>query len=244
MKTFIFCTSYIGENSSANNHKRYERWVRYYSDKAALFGADRLVLIDDGSSSINLKNVNIVETNALPYTLEDGPTLFHFEKNLGRPTHNDYQGWWRSFTYSMNIALKYEYEKIIHIESDFFILTTEMIQYIKDLTTGWTAFYSEFLRLPESALQIICKDQFSAFQLRYEEVKRNNFRANRIAERYLPFTHVERKFSGDRLGEFHVLDGWLEKIKIPFKLDYIGQIDPKFSVEDYKDLFDFQFRWE
>ncbi len=238
MKTVIFCTSYINENSGA----RYKKWIDYYHGKLDLFQSSNLFLIDDGSSNKNFDNkVHIIKSDSLPIALEDDINLFHFENNLGRISLINYPGWWRSFTFSLMLAEKYDIDKLIHIESDFYIVSRKMIDYIAGLTSGWTAFYSKYHKFPETAIQIICKDSFKKFDRTLKKAIETNYTFSKRAEHILPFTKIEKGFQGDRFGEANVMRGWLRKFQPPFEIDYIGQMNEKYNLKDYKQVFKFDY---
>lgn len=243
MKTLIFCTSYINNNSDSNNKERYRRWVEFYLERMKYFNSEHLFLIDDGSPDIdNFGNeMDILDPENMPESINKNINLVHFKNNLGRPTWNDYQGWWRSFTFSYKIAQLYDYDKIIHIESDFYITSHKMAEYIKNTTKGWIAPFSRFHGFPETAIQIICKDTYSKLRDLYEEAVKRNFSFDQIAELYIPFTKIEESFLGDRLGQNEILQKWLGFIETPFDLDYFGQLHPKYSFEDYSSIFNFEF---
>lgn len=244
MHSFIFCTSYIDNNHPAHSSKRYKRWIDYYYNKLEFFQADALFILDDGSPDIYLnEDVNIVDPVNLPSEVEKKINLVHFADNLGRPSQRDYRGWWRSFSSAIILAEKYRFDKFIHIESDFFIVSREMIDYVRRVSFGWTAFYSNFFNFPESGIQIICKDSFKVYTDLYENLFFHKFSINKSAEWHLPFSHVEKKFAGDRLGEFEVFNILTESQEKPIKLDWIGQILPHFEVSDFEPFFEFQYKW-
>lgn len=84
-----------------------------------------VVLIDGGSTSLfsSLPNVTVIDADAPP---PRGPStrhiLFRFGSHLGRRSVFSFPGWWRSFTYSAQIALKYPFGKMIRIESGRFYI--------------------------------------------------------------------------------------------------------------------------
>jgi len=238
MKTIIFCTSFINDD----NNVRYQKWIDYYHNKLDLFNAGNLFLIDDGSSNISFNDrVEIVESNALPGSLKSNITLFHFEDHLGRPSRKNYSGWWRSFTFSIKLAEKYNIDKIIHIESDYYIVSRRMIDYMAEISEGWTVFYSKFYGFPETAIQIICKDSFEKLNKTYQNAVESKYQFKKIAERVLPFSKVEKGFLGDRYGEEKILRHWSKKNKTPVAIDYIGQIDVRGDLDEYKKYFRFDF---
>lgn len=146
--------------------------------------------------------------------------------------------------FSVQLAEKYGFDKMIHIESDFFIVSSRMMEYIRNLSSGWTAFYSPYYEFAESAIQVICSDSFAAMKKMYDEASARNFFMNlAVAEKVLPFTHVARDYYGDRLGELEVMDGWLSKIKTPIGLDFIGQVHAGQNASDYESFFQFEHRF-
>lgn len=234
MKSIIFCTSYI----DGTNHSRYEKWMNYYRHKLELFNSDNLFLIDDGSSDIAFdESVEVIDVNNLPDTLNKRINLFHFQNHLGRPGRRDYRGWWRSFTFSVKLAEKYDIDKLVHIESDYYVMSPGMMEYIANVSAGWTVFYSSFYDFPETAIQVICKDSFEKLNKVYGQAVDSDYRFKKIAERVLPFSKIEKGFTGDRLGEIKVLRGWLKRYKLPLEIDFVGQVDTKDNPEVYQAFF-------
>lgn len=245
MKTFIFCTSYINNNDINNNNTRINKWINYYDTLKKSFNAEHLMLIDDASPVIDLNmDVEVYDTEDLPETISSPINIFRFKNNLGRPTWKDYQGWWRSFTFSLEIAKKYEYDKIIHIESDFYIVSEMMIEYIKNFNHGWGTFFSNYHNFPETAIQIICKDSFLEFEKIALKIKENKYKTDNYvpAELFLPFSSVEKQFHGDRLGQPEVFDAWLRNVNNR-KIDYIGQVHPYHKSDFYSSFFDFDVKF-
>ena len=238
MKTIIFCTVFIDDH----NFARYKKWIDFYYNKLDLFNAGNLFLIDDGSSNVLFDDrVEILKSNNLPGSLNSSINLFHFEDHLGRPSRRNYSGWWRSFTFSIKLAEKYNIDKIIHIESDYYIVSRRMTDYIAKISEGWTVFYSRSYGFPETAIQVICKDSFEKLNKTYKAAVESNYQFKRIAERVLPFSKIEKGFLGDRYGEEKVLRRWTKKIKTPLEIDYLGQIGEKNDLDDYKRFFTFDF---
>jgi len=126
-----------------------------------------------------------------------------------------HRGWWRSFLYSLTIARHYGYSRIVHIESDAYLLSRRIIDYINGIDQGWTVFWCPRYNCPEPALQVIARNQFDAM----EAVAARGLDAltGAIAEMTLPFTHIERAFTGNRYGEF--------RRSIPSYADFACQIN-------------------
>lgn len=197
MRSVFFCTSYIANEDVWNT--RYKRWLDFH--QKLNLGDTRLVMIDDASPYCPPETgIAIISPGeSLP---EDKPSIIRFPDRLGRNSLLSYPGWWRSFLHSVDLAHSIGARKIIHVESDAFILSERMLEYIHGLSEGWTTFWATSYNFPETAIQVICEDQFDAmasFKNRTPESLEGKF-----AEDLLPFTHVNRKMVGDRYSEFRV----------------------------------------
>jgi hypothetical protein len=217
-RTLVFCTSYF-EGAQAWNG-RLRKWLRHH---AALPWQQRplLCLIDDGSPVPPPADevTPVAAGQALPDS--DGRPLFvRFDTHLGRAGLLDYPGWWRSFLHAAEVARQGGCDKIVHIESDAFVLSRRMLQFLESRTRGWTAFWCPRWKLPETSIQVICADQFAAL----ERLRQQGFShlAGRYAERELPFTEVVHEPFGNRYGEF--------RHRVPGYADFAAQLQPGHAV--------------
>ncbi len=235
MRSFLFCTSYIDNGRHDQQALRYKKWLDYYVAIAEELGVENIFMIDDGSiepMAVDPALVDFISVEqGLPDMLLKKVNLVRFNHHLGR-TGNDYTGWWRSFTYSCVIAKKYAFEKFVHIESDFYVISPKLRGYIRALREGWTALYSAYYQFPETAIQVICKDCFDLLEGIYVRAKASDYILHDIAEHVLPFTHVAKDFVGDRLGESAVLKYWMPAMKV-VEPDYVGQLP---AQEDLNNL--------
>jgi hypothetical protein len=215
LKTLLFCTSFFATPGAWND--RYARWVAHY--RSIDLWWDAIFAIDD-ASPIACPDPAITVLDALPQSLTDhGIFMYRFAEHLGRPDVLDYPGWWRSFLYAEKIARRYEFDKIIHVESDAYVLSVELAIYLNSLDSGWTALWCPRWRSPETGFQVICRDQFDAMRKLGSEVPSTK---GKPVEVLLPFTHVEQGFAGDRYGEFSDF--------IPPHADYAMQVHPGMTV--------------
>lgn len=233
MKTALFCTSYITPESQ----QRYQQWIDFYYQRMKDFGADCLFIIDDAGSFVAFDPRIKYTDESLKDFIPGEINLLSFFTHLGRHNIKDYPGWWRSFTFMIKIAQKYGFEKLIHIESDFYVLSDRMKRYINNLSSGWIAFYSKHYNFPETGIQIICKDRFLSYELILENAQRQNYNFGRIAEYELPFSNIEKKFEGDRLGEPWVLQGFLNYVRGGAGIDYAGQVSEEVPVGKIVEMF-------
>lgn len=237
MKSLLFCTSYF--STAEAWHLRYARWIDYYS-KLAIDDAT-LLLIDDHSPYTPPADQVRLITNTQALTASAGiPQLLRFEQRLGRPAPDRMPGWWRSFLHSVVAAKAMGAQKIIHIESDAFVLSKALLDHLTGLTTGWNALWTPHYEMPETAIQVICEDQFDAMeQLRQRPLHEWD---GLEAEKTLPFTAVSRNFKGERYGELRAhrgifrssrFNGWpifqheFFWAKIPADADFAAQVIPQ-----------------
>ena len=197
MKTVCYCTSYFANAEAWNS--RYMRWIEYYKDFDP--ANTQLVLIDDASpyTPSASQAVVVAPGQAIHANL---PTIVRFPNRLGRNSMYSYPGWWRSFLHGVDIAQQAGATRLIHIESDAFLISERLKQYIKSCTSGWTVLWASRFNMPETAIQVICADQFDAMR-QFQSKPQAELDSN-IAEKLLPFTHINKDFVGERYGEFRV----------------------------------------
>lgn len=210
--TLVFCTSYMRDQ--AEWELRYPRWLAHHRK---VFPAEPLVMIDDGSEYLPDEPGISINSGLENFQVGSRASIFHFPDRLGRLAMHNFPGWFRSFTFSVVIAKKLNLTKIVHIESDSFILSEQALELINTTSSGWTAFWCPRWNFPETAFQIICEDSFASL----EKVRVSSFAtryANKVMERSLPFTRIDRLLCGNRYGEF--------RSKVPSYADFAVQVGP------------------
>ncbi|HEY8245223.1 MAG: hypothetical protein ACHQJ7_06160 [Vicinamibacteria bacterium] len=220
-RTLLFCTSYCPDAEAWRERER--RWLDYYRDLPLRH--DAVFLIDDASPYVT-DDPDVVTLDALPATLPDGPRAFvyRFATHEGRHGLYGHRGWWRSFLFSLTIARTLGFARIVHIESDAFLLTRRIVDRFNALDDGWTAFWFPAYGVPEPALQVIADDQFDAMAS-FASRSLDDLTQD-LAENMLPFTRIERNFSGNRYGEM--------RGRIPGYADYACQVNAPSLVTRYR----------
>ncbi|MCC7703250.1 hypothetical protein IGS59_13420 [Janthinobacterium sp. GW460P] len=197
MKAIIFCTSFIKDAPSWES--RYQRWLDYYENIP--IDAVKKIMIDDGSPFLPPADIiNTISHSAALAGNSDKNLIIRFDNNLGRQSGADYPGWWRSFLHSVKVANELGVDKIIHIESDAYIMTPRLVKFINEIESGWNVLWSPRYRMPETAIQVICRDQFPILE-QFKDSHRD-YSFSDIAEKVLPFTTVHKQFKGDRYSDF------------------------------------------
>lgn len=209
-KTLVFCTAHAGDETVWDG--RYRRWLGAVA--ASGLRHDAALMIDDGSPALpDWPDVQVLREG------EDLATsaprvLFHFEANLGRRGLFDFPGWHRSFRFAAAFAQANGFAKIVHVESDTFVVSQRLRHHIDALHDGWTAFWCPSHGFPEITLQVMAGAGLDAYRAFCAEVPHAAL-VGRPYEEGLPFTHVERGFVGDRYGE--------RLPYVPVEADYVAQ---------------------
>lgn len=205
MKTLLFCTAYFNENLD-----RYIDWINYNSK---IFPEYDILLVHDGP--INKNDLDLIISSCENIN-EDN--FISFENKLPRQDHI-FPGWWRSFITATKYYGILNYEKIVHIESDAYVLSERMINWIKNKNDSWSVPISRKYGFSESAIQIICEDSFDSIKNLPDD-----FDFHCIVEMFLPFKYHATNFVGDRYGETGQLPS--------YKIDFVCQWDSNWGIPE------------
>ncbi len=200
LKTLIFCTAFAKTPDEWD--ERYARWLQAIRTSGLIY--DGILVVDDGSPVLpDWPDAEIRhDTGAARPPAEAAPLcLFHFENHLGRRPRFNFPGWYRSFAFAGRYAHACGFEKIIHIESDAFVIGSRLRHYLNNLRSGWTALWCPRWKFPETALQVIAGEAIPRFA-NIEQTHPHDSLVGRPIELQLPFDHVEKGFIGDRYGEY------------------------------------------
>lgn len=197
-KTLVFCTAYSnGEQTSSYTWKRYRLWIE--AIQRSLLKFDQILLVDDGSATLPDWPDTAIVREADGLACGSRIVLYHFEERLGRRSATDFPGWVRSFFLPAAWAAANGFTRVIHIESDAFIVSERMQRFCNDVAEGWVAPWCPRYQWPESAIQIIAGSALGSY---FEMAQRSlEYWRSVVIERSLPFTHIEVRLLGDRFGE-------------------------------------------
>jgi hypothetical protein len=196
MKTLIFCTAYA--NSEEAWDTRYARWLRGITKSNIKY--NQVLLVDDGSeSSPNWPSLDVIEEGSEVQSDEE-IVLYKFRSRLGRLGTFDFPGWYRSFCFAAEYAERGGFSKAVHVESDAFVISERLVNYINGLEDGWTSMWIHRWSMAESGVQIIAGASMATWK-EFSCVPYST-RAGHIFEHYIPFTANAKQFVGDRYGEF------------------------------------------
>ena len=225
LKTLVFCTAYapdspkiMARGDSVSYYSwniRYRIWIESIRCSPLIF--DQILVVDDGSKHLpEWSDVRILGENDDLRT-EDPIVLYHFAQNLGRQGVSIFPGWVRSFFFAARFASVNNFNRIIHIEADAFLVTQRAYECINSLDDGWTALWCRRFQRPESAIQVIAGSGLQIFREWAE--KPVEYFSERVIENTLPFTNIIKSLIGDHYGEDHF--NW-----VPVEVDWCTQAHP------------------
>lgn len=208
MRTALYCGAWLqGADRWGDSYlDRYRKWYDYHFAIREELGFDTFYLLENGSDAKVLQKFGMglyIPPNSQRWGVyadslrgERLPHLPRGEKS------NEYPYGWRSI-FHLKKMLDDEYDKIIILDSDGFILTKKLAHWIRGLTSGWAALWCPSHSFPEANLSVLCRD--GGYDVLTTFIERANGDPNyylgRVMEQTLPFTHVERGFNADRFGE-------------------------------------------
>ncbi len=174
---------YRGKDKATGVCRRVRRWLAHYR------GCWPAVFIDNGSAPNSCGMASAI------YQIR----AINLHPHYARASMLDYPNVWRAYWIIKNDLLT-RYDRVLYIQTDAYVLSQRLLDYLDGCTTGWTALWSPRYNFPEACIQVItrCPEFEEFFAGDMDAFKYNG----RVEEITLPFTHVEKGFVGDRYGEY------------------------------------------
>ncbi|RYC29205.1 hypothetical protein D3273_25135 [Lichenibacterium minor] len=194
-RTLVFCTAHVDDETVWDG--RYRRW--FDGIAASGIAHDTALMIDDRSGSVpGWSDLTILcegerERGTSP------KMLYRFEQNLGRRSLFDFPGWHRSFTFACRFADRHGFDKVVHVESDTFVISRRLRDYIDAAADDWIALWCSLHGFPEITIQVMAGAGLAAYRT-FSDIPHEAL-VGRPYEGQIPFTRVETGFIGDRYGE-------------------------------------------
>lgn len=209
VKTALFSPCFldgVDDRGTPRLWRNIEYLRYYYTINREIKFFDDIWLYDNGS-----KNKLPSSTSMLFLDKLDIVRAPHIPKQ----SHNkpyDYPYLWRAL-YFLSELLK-QYDKVLLIDSDCYILTPRLVNYLRDSKSGWETFWVPKYKFPSAELQIINKDALSILEKFCAEKPYLDRNFSRM-ETELPYTKINKDFVGDRYGEAYMTQDT--------GMDYYGQ---------------------
>lgn len=191
MKTVLFAPCYlVGDDALGNSRfERTKRWLQYYDKLRDELGFHSIYLCDNASPPELMQRLRD----------ESGVTFkgHSFENHLSGGGYRLYPYCWRAL-YATSLMFN-AFEKVITIDTDGFLLSKRLAEFVKARESGWTAFHEQLHSFPTAEFHILCQDAWWV----YREFTQIPFMGHmgKLMEESLPFTEVRRDFDVERSGE-------------------------------------------
>ena len=188
MKTLLFAPMWL---DAEDRLTRNLKWLDFYtSDIKEKLGINGIFFVDNASSQ---ENIDIIKSK------HPDVVIHRCTEFMPRASHREYPYWYRAFRIAAQYAQDNGYDKIVHIDTDVYVLSDKICTYIKSLDAGWNTFWCARHNFPESTFQIIGKDKIQEMKEWMTVGYLKHYPCD--AENVIPFTNVNKSFKGDRYGE-------------------------------------------
>lgn len=205
MKTAIICTMWLNGDYIPKTHK----FLDYYLDENVQkeLGNPDIWMVDNAS------NTNEIRHLAFKYLKQDKLFVQSYEKHYDRTAHLEYPYCWRALYFARDLFQENDYDKVIFMNNDSFIISKEMMNFVRDFKSGYWVPWCNKHRFPECEIQVITKDHEGYWQMTATPYLKQN---GKQMENVIPAVS-ETIFKGDRWAEYDGLSG------IPEEADYSTQ---------------------
>jgi hypothetical protein len=186
---------------------RHQKWLSHHLALKAQLGFDKIVFTDNASDFAYLRQIEHPDLE-----------IKRFPEFIGRTGIHEYPYCWRGLSWVKDhLVANPSVDKIIFLDTDFYVLTPKLADYIKGLNTGWTSFRCKKYGFPEAAMHVLCRDSFNL--LKDIPIPSYTHYNGRNMEDILRFTKINEPhlFKGDRYGE--------GREQQTADMDYYGQWD-------------------
>lgn len=211
MRTALLAPGYLGEQPAEKDAlgndrvKRAQKYVEFYKRLLPRLGAEWMFFCDNGSSIDNLRQVGglLLDPDDGECTILDvGTPVTHIlYPNVKKTSVASYPYCWRAQWEIKNLLTKWGYDKVIFIDSDFYLISKRMIDWARSVQNGWHTVQCRKYMWPAPELQVVvggCQkfmDFTSGDWLSHD---------GKCMELTLPFTFIHGEFNYGRYGEDRV----------------------------------------
>lgn len=198
---FLYTSCYLEGLDDLGNDRFYRnlRYLDYYRSIKKEIGFDRIFMLDNASSFDKISHLMEVYGSK---DLEIHRCSDRLVKKI--QGEHDYPYCWRAIYFMRELIEQHGATKIIFIDSDAFVVSKRLAEFIRRWNKGWHTLYCQKYGFPESSFQVLNQDSFyllKAYTKDGDFMSRNN---KVVMERSLPFTHIHKEFDCDRYGEDRV----------------------------------------
>lgn len=209
VRTALTTPCFFDDVDRRNEHYLWRniRYVNYYWPLREKMGFDDIWMFDNKScqESVNTFKKYCPQVKLFQYDL-------HLEFNEEQPDFYPYC--WRAL-HDLRVLMRMGYKKIICIDSDGYLNSERILEWVKTTNTGWQALWCPAHKFPDASMMILNEDAFSLHRAFCRTPWRRQL--GMVLENAIPITGVETKFNADRFGIHNIPPPAREDI------DYYGE---------------------
>jgi hypothetical protein len=205
------------------------RWWYYYRPLKELFGATHYAVSNEGDTNLPTELfVKLHKGDAVIGALSENQlNIVYWPEILPRKSRYINPGYHRHVSALVRIALEQDFDKIVYIEWDFWVLAREMMREIARINHGLITYWSPLYAFPDCNIIICCKDRFQALKTASDEAReKTNATSADIPELCFPWTEVRKHRVGDRYPE--------KSDVLPLTAEYCAQMPNTHVVHEHK----------
>ena len=202
MKTAIICTMWLDGEYIPKTHK----FIKYYmsEDVQRELGNPDIWMIDNASDSYALDNLHYKfpigdeECSAMQSGFWK-TFIKKYYKHYTRTAHLEYPYCWRALYFARDLFQEYDYDKVIFMNNDSFIVSKKMMNFVRDLdgSVYWTP-WCPIHNFPECEIQVITKSHRGFWNMTATPYIEHN---GEHMETIIPAIY-DNQFNGDRWAEY------------------------------------------
>ena len=171
------------------------KFLKYYTSlevsTALGLNAEDIWLVDNASSIENITKI----AQMFPKV-----RFKCYTKHYQRTAHLEYPFCWRGLYFCRELFQEYDYDQIIHLNNDVYIISEKLCNYLRDYKSGWWSPYCNRHKFPECDVQLItkdCTDYWNVTAMPY--LTHNGKHMEHVMK-----AKVEKNWVGDRWGEMPI----------------------------------------
>lgn len=211
MKTAMILPVWLGTEAYI---KKTEKFLDYYTQPQVLKDLGITVadiwLIDNASPQAEVDKIKA------KYNV----SIKQYHKHYARTAHLEYLFCWRCLYFARDLFQEYDYDKVIHLNNDVFILSKRLASFIEKFKSGWWSPWCPKHKFKECDLQVITKDCQDYWDFTGDPYIRHNG----SHMEHLIRAPIDKSWIGDRYAEYTV-------INIPDNADFSTQTKLETLVE-------------
>lgn len=195
------------DGKDLNGNDRLERnikFLNYYLPLKKKMGISDFWIFDNCSSEENFETFISIFPEL---------KVVRFDKHLIRHSIHDYPYCWRALYQWRPLIESGNYDRIVSIDSDAYILSPILLDWLCHKSIGWSALWCDEFQMPEAAVCALEKSKFDLF-MGFSTIPWERYRGL-ILERTLPFTNIDRRFRSVRMDVNKNIEGADVLIQVP-----------------------------